>query len=103
VASRVKLNFDEGSLVIILRDHDRNVLLVGAKHCRGFAGSSLEEARPCLDGLICAHEGGLRNGIIKSNCLELMQMLKNNSAHDNFTGLFVRGIISFVENFDFHS
>lgn len=56
-----RLNFDGGSIGdnlvswgFVFRDHDGNVLLAGVKHCRGFAGASVEEARACLQGLIRA-------------------------------------------------
>ncbi|KAJ8438822.1 hypothetical protein Cgig2_023014 [Carnegiea gigantea] len=98
-----KLNFDAGLVAenfagwgFILRDHDGNILLTGIKHCQGYAGASVEEARAYLHGLSCPHTYGIHNIIIESDCLELIQMLRNKSLLGNSIHLFVRDIISFV-------
>ena len=104
------LNFDAGLVAdnfvgwgLILRDHDGNILLAGIKHYHGYAGASVEEARAYLHGLSCAHAYGIHNIIIESDCLKLIQMLRNKSLFGNSISLFIRDIISFVQNFDFYS
>lgn len=86
-----------------MRDHDDNVLLAATKHSQGFGGATVEEARACLFGLQSAYAHGSRRIIIKSDRLQLIQMLRSQSILDNLVSLFVKDIISFVEHFDFRS
>ena len=87
-AGYLKLNFDEDSSInrfcgwgFVLRNHARDIIIVGAQHGTKTVDPLLEEARSCLHAIKCALEFGARNIVIKVDCLLLINMIKSRQAH----------------------
>ncbi|KAJ8422423.1 hypothetical protein Cgig2_003003 [Carnegiea gigantea] len=110
MAGYLKLNFDGSSLNnglwgwgFVLRNHDGDVVLAGAKHGTHSAGPTIEEARSCLCAIKTAFAFGARNLIVKGDCLPLIAILKSHQVHDDAVGLFARDMLSFPALLDFVS
>ena len=86
-----------------MQDHDKNLLLAGAKGIRVPARAMVDEAHACLYGLRCAYDHGFRNITIKGNFLQMIQMLKTKLIHDSLLCFLVKDILAFLIYFDFYS
>ncbi|KAJ8444310.1 hypothetical protein Cgig2_019868 [Carnegiea gigantea] len=103
-----KLNFDGSSLNngfwgwgFVLRNHDGDVVPLGAKHGAHSAGPIIEEARSCLFAIKSAFAFGARSVIVEGDCLPLITILKSHQVYDDAVSLFARDILSFSARFDF--
>jgi len=104
-ADTFKLNFDGASASstfwgwgFVLRDHNGDVVLAGAKHGHVTSCPLIEEAKSCLYAMKNAFEFGACRLVVEGDCLSLITMLQSRLIHDTSTGFFVEDILFFLKN-----
>jgi len=84
MSGTLKLNFDDTSVStdfwewgFVLRDHNGDIVLAGAKHGHMTSGPLIEEAKSCLHAMKKAFEFGARSLVVEGDCHPLINMLKS--------------------------
>ncbi|XP_074287740.1 uncharacterized protein LOC141612892 [Silene latifolia] len=71
---------------MVIRDHNRRVERMGVQQVRDRWNPEIAEAMAAAFGLKTAHQMGLDNVVLESDCLELITMLKAKFFPTNYFG-----------------